>query len=106
MRVKNQKTNSKRRRITKTEAAHSLLELHSPLDLVSEAERTNISAAYTLLNLERPCHRNEISTEAGSTDDNNEYGQEDPVVPTVENTENINFKDVETQVNTMKIKIC
>ena len=99
MRVKNQNTNSKRRRITKSEAAHSLLELHS--SLVSEAERTKMSAAYTLLNLEGPCHRNEISTEAGSTDDNNQYAQEDPVVTTVENTENINFKDVETQVNTM-----
>ena len=99
MRVRNQKTNSKRRRITKTEAAHSLLELHS--SLVSEAKRTKISAAYTLLNLEKPCHRNENSTEAGNTGDNNGYAQEDPAVTTVENTENIKFKDVETQVNTM-----
>ena len=68
------------------------MELYS--SLVSEAERTKMSAAYTLLNLERLCHRNEISTEAGSTDDNNQYAQEDPVVTTVENTENINCKDV------------
>ena len=100
MHGKNQDTNSKRRRITKTEAAHSLMELHS--SLVSETERTKLSAAYTLLDLENPCNRNENSTEAGSTGDiNNEYKQVDPVVTTVENTENIKFKDVETQVNTM-----
>lgn len=103
MRVTNQDTKSKRRRITKTDAAYSLLELHS--SLVNKTESKEMLAVYTLLDLEIPCHQNEnnpASDSTHSTDNNvNEYTQEDHVDTTVENTENVKFKEVETQVNTM-----
>ena len=105
MRVRNQDTKSKRRCITKTDAAYSLLELHSSLENRTKSEEL---AAQTLLDLESSCHGSENNTSHGSTDINNvifnenEYAQVETTadVLTVENTQN-KYKEFETQVNNL-----
>jgi hypothetical protein len=90
--VKKEGAKAKRPRITKTDAAYSLLELQSS---VVKKEREEILAAHTLLDLENSWHQNENNA-ASSTDTNHieEYHAD-------ETMENIKFKEVETQVNTI-----
>ena len=101
--VRNEDTKSRRQCITKTDAAYSLLELHSSLENRTKREEL---AAQTLLDLESSCHRSENNTSQSGTDinnvnENNEYTQVDTtVILTVENTEN-KYKEVETRVNNL-----